>query len=148
MARQQCWVVEGHTIMTVGPLLWCLRCGKYTESSLKGFKMRCEGRPANPSRHNNNKPGRRPSTGKYLGEPGRAMGEAWWQVTARGTNLARNERERGGLTVELGVIPEEWARMVPDEPQELCMDNLGEEEAGGGSAGPKPVRVLVKALAR
>ena len=67
------------------------------------------------------------------------MGEAWWQVTARGTNLARNERERGGLTVELGVLPEEWARRVPDEPQELCMDDLGDQEAEGGLVGPKPV---------
>ena len=138
-ARQQCWLVQGHPIMKAGSVLWCLRCGKYTESSLKGLKMRCEGRPANPSRHNKLKQGRHPITGKYLGEPSRAMGEAWWQVIARGTNLARNERERGGLVIELGVLPEEWARKVPDEPPELCMDGLSEQGAGGGLAGPKSV---------
>ena len=42
-ARQHLWLVQGHPIMKAGPLLWCLRCGKYTEPSLKRVKIEVRG---------------------------------------------------------------------------------------------------------
>ena len=41
--------------------------------------------------------------------------------------LARRRVQREGLTIELGSLPEDWARNIPDEAQDLCVDFLGKE---------------------
>ena len=90
--------------------------------SSKGLKVWCTGRPTNPTRLRKLQQGRHPIDGGYLGEPQRAMGEAWWNATARQTNLARNQRERLGITIVLGSLPEAWAEEIPFEPPEFEVD--------------------------
>ena len=53
------------------------------------------------------------------------MGEAWWNATARQTNLARNQRDQLAITVALGSLPEAVAEEIPFEPPEFEVD--GEE---------------------
>ena len=62
------------------------------------------------------------------------MGEAWWEATARHTNLARNQRDRMGITIVLGSLPEEWAEEIPFEPPEFEV----EDEEGFVEEGDRP----------
>ena len=112
-------MVQGHPIMTAGALLWSLRCGRYTDRTLKGLKYWCTGTPTNVTRLKKLREGRRPVGGHYLGELARAMGDAWWNTTTRGTNVARNRRDREVLSVVLASLPEQEATGIPFEPEEL-----------------------------
>ena len=98
--RRQAWFVQGRPIMQHGDLLWCLRCGRYTNLSLVGLRFCCLGSPTHKSRLAKLRKGCRSLTGAFLGVPERAMGDAWWRSTAR-------SRERSGheaLVIELGCI--------------------------------------------
>ena len=143
--RKQCWMAQGHPLMRAGELIWCLRCGKYTAKTLKGLKAWCTGRPANSTRLRKLQQGRHPIDGGFLGEPQRAMGEAWWEATARHTNLARNQRDRLGITIVLGSLPDAWAEEIPFEPPEFEVeDEEGFVEEGGRPRTGAPVGSLLR----
>ena len=68
------------------------------------------------------------------------MGEAWWDATARHTNLARNQRDRLGITIVLGSLPDAWAEEIPFEPPEFEVeDEEGFVEEGGRPRAVAPV---------
>ena len=67
------------------------------------------------------------------------MGEAWWEATARHTNLARNQRDRLGITIVLGSLPDAWAEEIPFEPPEFEVEDeegFIEEEGRPGMSAP------------
>ena len=73
------------------------------------------------------------------------MGEAWWEATARHTNLARNPRDRLGITIVLGALPDAWAEEIPFEPPEFEVeDEEGFVEEGGRPRAVAPVGSLLR----
>ena len=41
--------VRGHALVVAGRLFWCLKCGAFTEESLRDLNATCLGRPKNKS---------------------------------------------------------------------------------------------------
>ena len=74
------------------------------------------------------------------------MGEAWWNATARKTDLAKNQRDRLALTVVLGSLPEAVAEEIPFEPpefeveeEECCVVNVDSQEEAEAKEGARCV---------
>ena len=121
--------------MANGALLWCLRCARYTERTLKGLREVCQGRPLNATRAKKLRQGRHPITGRWLGQPQRASGETWWSAVVK----PRDRSNREGLSIVLGPLEEDLAEQVCVNSMADCLDRKGlDPGAAGAEADARP----------